>query len=150
MTNDLVVATWVLAAGTGALAVITVYYTVQTRNLVKRERRALEVSMLEDELEQAVGALFGFVIAIRAAFQKEYPTIDLDNITEGYDQVLILYLRRSYLDNLMISKSHLIGRQVMAHWITEQWVREPHGLDRKLSYVAIHVSKETLARMLTI
>jgi hypothetical protein len=145
MSDDIAIATWGLAIVTLALVIITGYYAKQTRNLVDRERKALQVAILKDELEQAIGPLFTFATAIRAAFHKENPTVDLNHITEGYDSILTLYLKRDYFDELMLKKPHLIDPQIMAHWIEEQWVRsEARGLERSLAYVSIHVNQGTL------
>jgi hypothetical protein len=143
MSEDIAIATWGLVFVTAVLAIITAYYAKQTRDLVSRERRALQVALLKDELEQAIGPLFAFASAVRAAFEKQHRTIDLNAITDGFETELVLYLKRDYIDELVLRNSHLIDPQIAKHWIKEQWVRG--SLDRKLDYVGIHVNKGTVA-----
>lgn len=145
MADDVTIATWFLVLVTAVLVIMTGYYAKQTKNLVSREKLNLEVALLRDELENVMGPLFIFATAIRAAFHKQHPTIDLGTpLTDGFDSVVTLYLKRGYFDELILRKPHLIDEHLREHWIEEQWVRTL-PFDRKLIYVSVHVNKATVA-----
>ena len=104
MNDDIVIATWVLGLATIALVAITGYYAKQTKNLVSRQKMDLDVALLRDELENAIGPLFIFATAIRAAFHKQHQTIELKSLTDGFESIVTLYLKRGYLDDLILKK----------------------------------------------